>query len=468
MKISSAILLMILFHINGNAKVVSPDTAQMVAINFYQTATNSHSPLTATLNFTQSENDGNIDFYVFDIDNGFVIVSATDQVTPVLAYSTETNFRADYPEIGISSWIKHTAAGIHQAALQNISAAQVSAAWSVYLSGQQPVLRNSIVSPMLTTTWAQSPFYNSMCPYDSANHGRSVTGCVATAMAQIMKFWSYPAQGIGSYSYVDSQHAGYSYNIGRLNADFGATSYLWSQMPLSLTDDNAPIATLMYQCGVSMAMNYSAHGSAAYLAYPGHPSALNSFTSYFGYDAHTIKYVQKTDYTPVAWQSMIENELMLGRPVLYSGQDTGNIGGHAWVCDGYDATGMLHMNWGWGGSDNGYFLTTDLNPGAENWDLTQTALIGIQPDPTLAAITNVPTDPAFKLYPNPAVNKINISGTNSPTDYMIFDLMGQRISAGLFTETTNIITVNGWAPGVYFIKLQSGSQQSTHRFVVER
>jgi hypothetical protein len=457
--------------------MVSIADAQTLALNFYKATTNTNSSsISVNLNFTQSENDGTLDFYVFNIAPapGFVIVSAADNVTPVLGYSTESNFNSNIPQIGIGGWMTHTAAKVHQAVLQNITASAATVALrTAYMSGINPSsLRSSTVAPMLATTWAQDPLYNQLCPYDSTNNGQCVTGCVATAMAQIMKFWSYPAQGTGSFTYVDSQsNHGYWYNIGRLSADFGATTYQWSQMPLSLSDQNQDVAQLMYQCGVSVAMNYSAHGSSAYVQYGGNPCAMNSFTAYFGYDATTIQYVQKSNYTDANWQTLIVNELNAGRPVLYSGQDTGNIGGHAWVCDGYDVNGNLHMNWGWGGMDNGYFLTSDLDPGAENWSWSDVAIIGIKPGAvTTSSINTVAPDMEYTLYPNPASSNISIKGnnTNARVDYIIYDIVGNRILQGSFAENSTSINVSGFTPDIYLAKLQSGEKQTTLRFVVEK
>ena len=105
---------------------------------------------------------------------------------------------------------------------------------------------------MITTHWKQNPYYNDLCPYDYTYNQRALTGCVATAMAQIMKYWSYPEHGIGSHSYVPQQHPQY----GTQYADFSNTTYLWSSMPSTVNSSNTAVATLMYHCGVSVNMNY--------------------------------------------------------------------------------------------------------------------------------------------------------------------------------------------------------------------
>lgn len=467
------IITLAFFSFSGFANTVSPDTAQLIAQNFY--TLNTGSAHTANLHMTKTEGDGSADFYVFDISPvGFVIVSATDNVTPILAYSTESNFQSGNAQVGISEWMQNTGAGVHQAVLQHVPAStKTTLLWTSYLQGQSNVIsRSAGVKPMLSTTWSQDPYYNVLCPYDNEHGGRSVTGCVATTMAQIMKYWSFPSQGVGSFSYVDSQGVnGCSYNIGRLSADFGATKYDWANMPASLGSTDQTVATLLYHCGVGVGMNYSANGSSAVFNHPGHPCAVNAFTSYFSYDAQTIRYVAKAAYTSADWLTLIENELNQGRPVFYTGQDTGNIGGHAWVCDGYDASGNLHMNWGWGGTDNGYFSITDLDAAPYNFSWSQSAIIGIQPDPAVLALSvkDVASDINVSLFPNPAKDKINITGDNTGTsDYTIFDAMGRKIFNGTMTGDAHSVDVSSLMTGVYFLNLQNGTQSSTRKFVVEK
>ena len=424
-------LLCSLFFIPLSARQINADTAGNVALNFYRitTAANPHIQLTADLSFTETESDGIVDFYVFNISplNGFVIVSATNNVTPILAYSTESNFNSSFPDIGIKDWIQYAAASIHKTILQNIQAStRSSGLWNSYIQNQTPgTLKSTGVNPMLTTTWNQDPYYNMLCPYD--NTYQSITGCVATGMAQIMKYWSYPLHGYSSFTYIDSVSKGFANNIGTLSANFGATQYLWANMPTQLngstsaTDDSA-VARLMYDCGVGVGMDYGSGESSAYFDYPGHACAINAFKEYFDYDSLTLQYVQMSGYDSAAWMSLIENELNSGRPVFYTGQDTARGVGHAWVCDGYDVNEMLHMNWGWGGYDNGYFLISDLDAGGYNLTAEQGAIIGIQP-PTgpianFAITTSVPCSGAYQFIDNSTYNPTSWlwnfgDGTNS-------------------------------------------------------
>ena len=310
-------------QMRANAATVNAATAQTVALNFYKSTVgnlNSHTGISAVLVYTKTESDGTPDFYVFDINpvHGFVIISAADNVQPILAYSTETNFNRNFPEIGIKTWLSNTARCVRGAILSNVQPAAHNAnLWNAYKQGLNPAQQKGTgVSPLVTTTWNQSPYYNALCPYDNANKAQSITGCVATAMAQIMKYWAYPAKGTGSYSYADEESNGYSENIGTVSANFGATTYQWSSMPANVTSNNTPVATLMYQCGVALGMDYSADGSMAYLYYYQHPCVYNAFKNYFGYDSLSLRYVSMSDDS-AGWIGMLENELTAGRPILY-------------------------------------------------------------------------------------------------------------------------------------------------------
>ena len=374
---------------NTKASSISEQTAKTIALNFYNVNIPAgHTTYSAALNYTSIESDGTIDFYVFNISpvKGFVIVSGTDNVIPVLAYSTESNFDANFSQTGVSDWVKHASAKIHYAVTNQIMAdAHVQDLWTAYLNGQNPNGSKSVaVGPLVKTTWNQEPYYNSLCPVDVATSAHAVTGCVATAMAQIMKYWSYPPKGAGSYSYNDSPPL-YSNTYGTQSANFGATTYNWAAMGNYASNNTSPIDSLMYQCGVAVAMDYGTDaqgGSGAFVLQsetgPGNPCAQYAFVNYFLYNPNTIQGVRQSSYSVTDWLNLMRSELNAGRVIEYEGDDP-TAGGHTWVCDGYDNNNMLHMNWGWGGSANGYFAPTNLNAGGYNFSQNDAALIGIQP-----------------------------------------------------------------------------------------
>jgi hypothetical protein len=158
------------------------------------------------------------------------------------------------------------------------------------------------------------------------------------------------------------------------------------------------------------------------------------------------------DYDSATWIELIENELNYGRPVFYTGQDTGAIGGHAWACDGYDANGLLHMNWGWGGKDNGYFLISNLNTPPYNWSWTETAIIGIQP-PSYLAIENVGSELGLRVFPNPADKYVDVEmGGQGDYEFDLLNLTGQVIDRKE-TAQGGVFDVEGLVNGVYVLRV---------------
>ena len=362
-----------------HAAQISEQQANKVAVTFLKSQTGNNS-LKAVLHFKQVDPDGSVDFYVFNFIGfqGFVIVTGDDNLEPVIAYSTESSFDiSSASKSGVSTWMSDIHGQVRSILKQNLQAdTRISGLWSAYSNGT--VILNpqtTAVAPLLTTTWDQtkigSPSYNSLCPYDAAaSNQRCLTGCTATAMAQIMKYWNYPAHGTGSHSYTD--------NHGVQSANFGATTYNWSQMPDVLTSSSTnDVDILMYHCGVSVEMDYEANFSGAYvLSGYFHTSAQDAYVDYFGYSS-SIQGLCSWMFQPNAWIALIKNELDEKRPVQYVGD--GPAGKHTWVCDGYNASNQFHMNWGWGGSHDGYFSLTSLNPGTYSFNSTQQALIGIRP-----------------------------------------------------------------------------------------
>jgi hypothetical protein len=339
------------------------------------------------LNYTRQETDGTIDFYVFNISpKGFVIIAGDDNISPIIAYSTESNFNANANSVGVKDWMEHAAKHIYTALQHNVVASTgIASAWSAYAMGQKPAsVRSTGIAPLITTTWDQYPYYNQQCPYNRADSQQCLAGCVATAMAQIMKYWNYPAKGTGAYAYNDIQPAFYN-NYGVQSANFGATTYPWDSMPASVTGPNTAVATLMYQCGVAVAMNYgdlNQGGSGAFvlqsMAQSWQHTAQYAYQNYFSYNANTIQGIKESNYSSDAWTSMLINELNAGRPIQYVGLDT-IAGGHTWVVDGYDENNMFHINWGWSGLDDGYYSLSSLSVDGFNFSSQEAALIGIEP-----------------------------------------------------------------------------------------
>lgn len=354
-------------------------------------------------------------FYVFnDGTNGFVIVSGDDNVMPILGYSDEVAFDPNNVNKSVQKWLEGYKNQIRYTIDNNISATEeIQEEWTTYINGttQSAARAAASVNPLVATKWNQAPYENALCPYDNNHNQRTVTGCPATAMAQIMKYWNYPTNGTGFHSYNHSTY-------GTLSANFGSTTYQWSSMPNTLSSSNNAVSTLMYHCGVAVEMNYgvaATGGSSSYVIIAAAPSAQqtceNAFKTYFGYNASTIQGLKRSNYSDNNWINLLKNELDQGRPIQYAGFGSG---GHTWVCDGYDNNNLFHMNWGWGGSQDGYFQLNALNPGGGgiggagySYNNNQQALIGIQPPSG-----GTPQTYDLKLYSNITMPSTQIWFTN--------------------------------------------------------
>jgi hypothetical protein len=377
----------------AHAKPVIPASAKTVAENFYKL--NAQTPVNSVvLAYTEvSATSGLPLFYAFNINNGYVIVTAEDAANPIIGYSTSNTFVVPEAYTTIGHWLKNRGKEIDALRANNMVAdAKTAAEWTKYtsntlsalkLNNNASTLSTTTVTPLVQTTWNQSPYYNQLCP------GGSVTGCVATAMAQIMRYWNYPAKGTGSTSYKQNPNPN---NYPAQSANYGATTYNWANMPLSIGSNNSDVATLNYQCGVSVDMNYDPSGSGAEVITADDPiCAQHSYITYFGYDPTKIKGLRRSSY-PVdsVWIKLLQSDLNIGRPIQYVGDDPSE-GGHTWVCDGYDVNNYFHMNWGWGGQDNGFFAINNLATPGFNPSEDHEALMGIVPKYTNVTDAGIPS-----------------------------------------------------------------------------
>ena len=291
--------------------------------------------------------------YIYNIgDHGFVIIAGNTVLPPVLAWSDQGAFpdMEEAPD-NFASWIAHYSEMIDFAVANGIQPeAKVQRQWEEASQGIFVTRNVTTVDPLVSTRWNQDCYYNEYCPatggwWWGGPCGHCYAGCVATAMAQVMKYWDYPETGFGAHSYVHSEY-------GEQSANFGATTYHWEQMPVEIYSHNDAVATLLYHCGVSVNMNYSGSGSGAQSQ-----DVETAMRSYFGYCG--AKYRQKSGYQEEAWIAMLKAELDLSHPIYYSGANGDS--GHAFVCDGYDENDFMHFNFGWSGSGDAFYSTYDVN-----------------------------------------------------------------------------------------------------------
>lgn len=374
-------ILIFIFFVNSLiAQTVSVNIAQNVAKNFLYERLNSnevkvkYAKLNLSCCYTERQGSDNL-YYIFNADSnrGWVIVSSQKSVIPVLAYSFKGIFdttKANQPP-AFKEWMNNYRTQIISATIADqLLDTAISLKWDLYENFNQnkSIVKANSISELLSTTWDQGCYYNGLCPTDAGGPcGRVWAGCVATAMAQVMKYWNYPTTG-------NSSHQDINTNYGTLSANFGATTYHWANMPDQVNGSNSYVATLLYHCGIACDMYYgntNAGGSSASLF-----DAGDALVSYFRYSSD-MDQVQKSSYTTSNWQNLMVAQINAYYPVLYRGDDGTN--GHAFVLDGYDVPGYFHFNWGWSGSGNGYFYLTSLQPGSHNYVNNQMAVINIYP-----------------------------------------------------------------------------------------
>ncbi|MEI6455098.1 MAG: C10 family peptidase [bacterium] len=359
------------------AKQVSIATGATVAMNFYyehlsQFTKTDYTSLSVVEHFLLG-NHSSPELILYNINpDGWVIVSADDAVIPVLAYSFEGHYEPGNLPPAFTAWIKQYQDQIGFARQQKPShAREVTLAWKHLASTDPsqlgPLSGHRAVLPLITSRWDQGSYYNEMCPVvQGGPGGHAWAGCVPACMGQIMYYYRWPATGTGSYSYGDP-------NFGILSADFGNTIYEWSGMPNSLNSSNHQVAELLYHLGVSCDLVYGAGGSGMY-----NHKAAYSLRTYFKYSPET-RYVFR-DSTSMNWDSILTAHLDRRMPLYYAGWSDPNISGHAFVCDGYQDSSYYHFNFGWSGTSDGYYYTSLLYPGGNNFTLAQEVIINCYPD----------------------------------------------------------------------------------------
>ena len=315
----------------------------------------------------ESATHGYAPFYVFNRadGNGFVIVAGDDAAPSVLGYSTQGSFSYDNMPDNLRQLL----------ALNERYVEACAGRRAVTRSASQGV---PVVGPLLGDIhWGQGAPYNNLCPtYNGTTH--YYVGCVATAATQIMRFYSYPEHGTGSKTItVDGKE---------VSADFGATTYDWDNMLTSYDDvdyttlQGTAVATLAAHFGVAVDMEYLPAGSGAHSM-----MVPQAFRDYFNYD-EAVTMRKRDYYSSSEWLQLIKSELDAGRPVYYAAASETGSSGHAFVCDGYDSEGFVHINWGWYGTSDGYFLVSHLDPddlgiggGTGGYNIDQEIITGIQP-----------------------------------------------------------------------------------------
>lgn len=355
----------------------SPASASSVGISLSGSAVSGMSGSSAS--------SSNQAYYIFPYGDGrgYAIVSGDDQMPEIVAYSDKGTFEEDKMSEGCREYLnayKQVAADVAKGDANALKLMQERRSLKTASNYQQPT-----VEPLLgDIKWSQDAPYNNLCPLNEENQKRCYTGCVATAMAQVMRYWKYPASLQADIpAYTSASSTDEIYEVPQI--DKGAV-YDWDNMlptyaHTTYTQQQADaVATLMLHCGAAINMQYSLNGSGAV------PDP-QVFVKYFGYDPDLACLAYRNAYTFKQWCHLIDQELINKRPVLYAGQSS--TSGHQFVCDGADGKGLYHINWGWNGNSDGYFDIAILSPkgrgigagaGSNGYNYNANIIIGLQPD----------------------------------------------------------------------------------------
>jgi hypothetical protein len=373
----------------AQAAPITQQQAQQEATNFLLNRQKANSlKLVTQGKTTKATTTSDAPFYIFNIGNnqGFVVVSGDDRINPILGYSDEGYIDMDKAPLNMKNMLNEYAQQI--ALLDKIAPNDLDKVLVASKNERTTSTHNSI-APLMTTKWDQADPYWNMCPQVQNEDGEyepSYTGCVATAMSQVMKYHNWPAQTtqvIPSYTYTYGTGNMGEY-ITQTTEALPVTTFDWDHMKDNYngSEDEVytnAVAKLMLYVGHAAHMTYALTASGTT-----DPYISKAFHEYLDYNAQLV---YRSDYDQNAWEDLIYQELVAGRPMVYNGR-AGSGGGHSFVCDGFEYGDYYHINWGWGGLGNGYFQLAILNPAAagigastsaEGYNIDQTAIIGIAP-----------------------------------------------------------------------------------------
>ena len=433
----------------------SASEAQNVASNYLRTKASHHLMGVSTqspqlsLSMTGTNADNKVDYYVFNNgkDNGFIIVSGDDNAAPVLGYCDEGSFDANDIPDGMRYWLE-----CYAEQMQYLRSHPESA----YVAPRSQ--SNVMITPLLTCKWNQNSPYNDQCPTYGAAQTRAMTGCVATATAQVMYYHKWPQQGSGEFTYVCNVNGE---GEQTLSADFGSTTYDWNNMldyytpnDYSEAEGNA-VATLMSHVGIASHMSYGSTSGTPMFA------AMEALRLYFGYNSGMRKY-NRISKTAAQWESLLMNELLNARPIIYTGFTP--KGGHCFVLDGVNAEGYYHFNWGWGGKSDGYFLITALSPTDQGigsfeggYNASQEFIANVYPDKGEPVPEKFLEGTCFRIWSG--VDHVNL-GQQAPMHYK--GLNFNSYGYGLSTDITIGFMLSDLSGNVVYFP---GNNTQTYNFI---
>jgi len=433
-KLLTTVILFTILVTISDAKNISLDEAKSIAIDLISKKTGKKISIENKL-FSSSSTTKKSSFDLLDKDKeyhiiqlkpkGWAIISSDDRVKPIIGYSLKSQLDETKPlPPAFISWMHQVNNQIKKVKKSKVLSSRNTPALSKSKGKDKGLLLKTsytIVGPLLSTEWGQDSFYNDLCPMDGGN--KSLVGCVATAMSQIMRYHSWPSTGSGISSY--------NHRLGTLTANHSDTNYNWSNMS---QNDKAIIS---YHVGVSVSMDYSSNGSGAYSS-----EAVRAFRYNFKYNVSEL--TSKSSMDSDGWHNRMKSNIDNSQPIYYAGNNSSGNDGHAFVCDGYkygsDDSKEYHFNWGWDGYANGYFTIENLNPANSNYNDVQEAIFDIKPD--LSAVDSDSDGIPDSVEIDNGLNKNDATDANNDIDNDGYSNLDEY-NAGSDISDDNSVPVNG-------------------------
>ncbi len=493
MKIRKFTLLSLFMFISFSlafASGVGVEKAKQVGKNYYYDRISAEQSIKYNdISITETieiKREGKLVAYIFNLNvDGWILVSAEDVVKPVLAYNTTGIYLKNDVPPAFQEILTSYSDLIDYAQSTKMEASEgVKSLWEKYsIDGKTYPTKGVTVGPLCATVWHQLGPYNLDCPnYTTATTqycNKAAVGCVATAMAQVMKFWSWPTQGTGSSSSLPQYSPVVSFN----------TTYDWASMPNSIpqiytcvpitnTITQAQIdavALINYHCGKSVKMSYGGTSGSETI------DVVTALETYFKYSTDA-QYLTASSYNATTWKNMLRTNLDGGMPLVYRGTNTSGGGGHAFVCDGYRDNEEFHFNMGWGPNYLPWCTldglvwaagTLPYQQGNGNLTANHAAIFDIHP-------LNLDVDNAVKgndeltLTPNPTndIVNINFSSTKSQNvSVKVMDIVGNvvvnkeyNVNSGVVNNKLDLSKLSG---GLYFVSVLCDDIKTTKKIIVK-
>lgn len=408
------LLIMVFFTAATYAtNIISPEAARSVAKNFMSERTGSKDVASSDFALTKTVTDENGDalYYIFNMKKtGFIIISASELVSPVLAFSVESNYVGNESSIYMEEKYKSQIKAVNSN--PELADPKAAAVWNAYSNsdakGSKGTITGPYVEPLVTTVWNQTKYYNQYCPYNAeagaSSDYRVPNGCVALTLTNILNYYRYPETGVGGVSYVSIDYGTDEDGNPFVNHDYGRIKeyftgpYDYASITDDVRDYQGHLGKLTYHTGASARMNYGVEGSGSNGEY-----ALNALKTNWKMNENAALRLLSAYANYKEWVDVVViPELNALRPLYYAGYSETYGQGHAWILDGYvtivnseviapdsvviDTTKYFHVNWGWGGSDNGFYKIDLLNTTSfHSFSSNESAIVNIAPADSILA-----------------------------------------------------------------------------------